>query len=121
MKSVIIVEDEAIIALLHKKILLRHGYNVITLASSKNEIIEKINKAIPDIIFMDIAMEEKTSGIDACFLIKEKYPDVKIFFVSAYPKYFFKNELRKIKYDGYIDKMAFERKIKSISKSGKDK
>ena len=69
-----------------------------------------------DVAFLDINMEYRTAGIDACRSIKEKCPEVKVYFLTAYSKDTFNNELAHIQYDGYIEKIGFEDTVEELLK-----
>ncbi len=116
MIKILIAEDDRILALYFKSLLIDMGFETksIAIADSGKKTVKLTQKLKPDIIFMDITMELEIDGIDACQVIKEADTTVKIVFVSAYPENFFKDKLKNIIYDGYIEKPF---KIESIKRS----
>lgn len=113
-KHIVIAEDEAIIAEMYEKYIKELGHEVVGIADTAADTIEKVCKLKPDIVFLDINMDYKTAGIDACRVIKQRCPEVRIYFVTAYGKEVYEKELAGIGYDGYIDKMYFFRELKNI-------
>jgi DNA-binding NarL/FixJ family response regulator len=81
--SILIVEDEVIIAMEIDSRLQNRGYNVIaTVASSENAIKIAIASK-PHVIIMDIHIQGSKDGIDAAREIFETYRPV-VIFISAY-------------------------------------
>ena len=118
MTKLIIVDDEVIFTVLLKKVISGLGHEILAIAHSGKDAVELTSKFNPDMVLMDIAMDYKTDGIDACKKIKKRRPEIKIFFLSAFDQFIFKNELKNITYDGYIDKsqlmMDMEGKLMTI-------
>jgi diguanylate cyclase (GGDEF)-like protein/PAS domain S-box-containing protein len=81
--SVLIVEDELIVALNLSKELEGLGYIIAGMASSETEAIELAQQNSPDVILMDINLESGGSGLTAAKQIR-KYSQVPIIFVTAY-------------------------------------
>ncbi|MDH4028718.1 MAG: response regulator [Nitrospirota bacterium] len=107
MKRVLIAEDEYITALWIKNVIKELGHEVVALVDTGEMAVKQALELRPDISFLDINMEQRNSGIDACRSIKKLCPSIKIYFLSAYPGNAFSEELAGIQYDGYIDKMDF--------------
>ncbi len=82
-KSILIVEDEGILAIGMESYLSLCGYNVIGIAASGERALQIADHKMPDLILMDIKLRGKMDGIDTAGLIKEK-SDVAIIFLSAY-------------------------------------
>lgn len=110
--NIIIAEDEVIIAESFVLVLEALGHKVIAIAYSGEEAVKKTLELKPDIVFVDIAMEYKTSGIDACKRIKESDCRSQVVFLSAYNEDLFFEELQKVNYDGFVDKVNFERDVR---------
>lgn len=83
MVDILIVEDEGLSALELKKILRLDGYNVPCIVSSGKEAIKKAIEIKPDLILMDIMLDDHITGIDAAMEIKEAL-DVPILYITAY-------------------------------------
>ena len=105
--QIMIVEDEFITCeYFSQHIQKQLGYEAAT-AHSKKEALDLVGKVKPDVIFMDIAMETSTAGIEACQEIKADHPEIRIYLVSAYTEENFKSSLITCKHNGYIDKTQF--------------
>ncbi|MBN2736225.1 MAG: response regulator [Spirochaetales bacterium] len=105
-KKILIVEDEILIAYQIKITLIQKGYTKVDVVHSKKAAIEYSRDNGPEIIFMDIAMEYETAGIDACVEIKRILGDsVKIYFLTSYSQDSFMALLQNVSYDGFIDKL----------------
>jgi CheY-like chemotaxis protein len=63
--SVLIVEDEAIVALDTQELLQGLGYGVCGIASSGEEAVEKAAAVRPDLVLMDIWLKGEMDGIEA--------------------------------------------------------
>ena len=82
--KIIIVDDHEVVRLGLKSLLDQYSqYEVISEASSANEVIQQVDDLDPDIILMDIRLSGK-SGIEACEEIKQKKPEIKIIMLTSY-------------------------------------
>ncbi len=81
--KVMIVEDEFIIALDLKDIVKGFGYNVIAVATSGNDAVEKASQFKPELVLMDIMLKGKIDGVEAADFIRQKL-DIPIVFVSSF-------------------------------------
>ncbi|MFM7023037.1 MAG: response regulator [Flavobacteriales bacterium] len=81
--SVLIVEDENIVAKDIQMSLEKMGYQVIGTASSGEKALEILMENQPDIILMDIMLKGKKSGIDTAEVVKEEY-ELPVIFLTAY-------------------------------------
>ncbi len=71
--KILIVEDEAIIALDIRNILSQYGYQVSGLASSGEESIQKARELNPDLVLMDIKLKGRMDGIEAGHEIHNRF------------------------------------------------
>lgn len=107
--TILIVEDEKIIAIDLKKTLEKLDYYVINIISSGEETLEFVKRNSPDLILMDIMLDGKLTGIETSQLIKLQ-KDIPVVFLSALTDH---QTLQKAKITepyGYIPK-PFEQKI----------
>jgi CheY-like chemotaxis protein len=81
-KTVLIVEDEAIIAWDMKQTLEQKGYSVAPVASSAQEAAEYTRRYQPDIILMDIKLKGKKNGIEA-FRDISKAVSIPVIFITG--------------------------------------
>lgn len=104
MTKILIAEDDSILSLYFKSLLIEMGYATVKTVNSGKKAFKSTKIFKPDVIFMDINMEHEKDGIDACLAIKKVDLIVKIVFVSAYPKNIFSDEFDNISYDDYMEK-----------------
>ncbi len=81
--KILICEDELIIAEFLKETCLELGYEVCGMAASKEDAIDKILFHQPDLILVDINMEERYSGIALAQYINEAIK-VPFIFITAF-------------------------------------
>jgi len=81
--SVLIVEDEIVLAMGMEYSLEEFGYEVTGIVTTADSAIEHAEKNKPDIILMDIKLKGEKSGIDAAKLIWSYYK-IPIVFLTSY-------------------------------------
>lgn len=81
--SILIVEDESLIARDIKLSLEGLGYGVIDIASSGEEAIDKTRELNPGLILMDIMLKGDIDGIEAAKIIYRDY-DIPVVFLTAH-------------------------------------
>ena len=82
--SILIAEDEGLIALHLQESLEKAGYNALDPVSSGEDVIEYVNAhAHPDLIIMDISLDGKLDGIGTAREIRKRF-DIPIIFLSAH-------------------------------------
>ena len=81
--SVLVVEDESIVAKDIQQSLIKLGYNVVGTASTGEKALALANELRPDIILMDIMLKGPMSGIDASAEIKKDL-SIPVIFLTAY-------------------------------------
>ncbi|GAB1544718.1 hypothetical protein NUACC21_73940 [Scytonema sp. NUACC21] len=81
--TILVVEDEGIVAKDLQKRLVKLGYNVPALASSGEEAIHMAEDIHPDLILMDIRLKGNIDGVEAVQQIQSKF-DVPIIYLTAY-------------------------------------
>jgi len=82
-QKLLIVEDEAIIAMDMQNLLLSSGYEVTAIVSSGEKALAVLEGTNPDFILMDIRLSGKLDGLETSRRIRERTP-VPIIFVTAY-------------------------------------
>jgi len=83
--NVMIIEDEAIIALHIKSIVDDIGHNVLGIARTHREAVDMARETSPELVLADISLADGSSGIDAVSDILAVM-DVPVIFVTAYPE-----------------------------------
>jgi len=115
MKTIIIVEDEAINALLLKEMLKSFDVEIIIL-SSGDELFKTIEEKNADLILMDVRLPG-INGYDLTKQTKEKYPNIPIIIQTAYA---FQTDIEKAESagcDAYLPKPIKKTNLISLIKS----
>jgi len=84
--SVLVIEDEAIIALDIVDIVRSLGHSVTGTARTHAEAVAMALSDPPDLILADIQLADKSSGIDAVNDILAQVPDIPVIFITAFPE-----------------------------------
>ena len=79
---IMIVEDEALVALNLQKILESLGYEVPTVVYSGEEALEQVADISPDLVLMDIQLAGAIDGIEAATQIRDRF-DIPLIYVTA--------------------------------------
>jgi CheY-like chemotaxis protein len=80
---VMIVEDEAVVALHLRQELNRLGYTVAGTATAGEQALKMIEEVFPDVILMDIHIQGEMDGIETASRIP-RYLHVPVIFLTAY-------------------------------------
>ena len=99
---VLLVEDDARLQTLARKILERHGYQVL-LASDGRVAVELASSGQPDLLLMDVSLPEM-DGLEATRLIKRTQPDLPIVALSAHAMERDRERTRDAGCDGFLSK-----------------
>ncbi len=83
--SVMIIEDEAIIALHIRSIVEGLGHSVTGIARTRTEAVALAEKARPELVLADISLADGSSGIDAVKDILSAM-SVPVIFITAFPE-----------------------------------
>ncbi|GAB1484076.1 hypothetical protein MASR2M78_28930 [Treponema sp.] len=81
--SILIVEDESIVAMDLRRRLELAGYEILGIALSAEAALESVAKRCPDLIMMDISLGGALDGVNVAQLIKAEY-DPAIIFLTAF-------------------------------------
>jgi len=82
MKTVLIVDDSALMRRIIRHIVIKNGYDVVGEATNGKLGVEKYKELRPDIVTMDMVMDEM-NGMEALKLIIEENPDANVIMVSS--------------------------------------
>ncbi len=80
---IMIVEDEAIVALEMEELLKKYGYDVVASAPSAEKGLKALSHLKPDLVLMDIRLKGAMTGIEAAEHILNNY-SVPVIFITAY-------------------------------------
>ncbi len=83
MRSVFIVEDEAVVAMELKDLLRNLGYNVCGHAFRGETALSQIPPAHPDLVLMDVNLGPGLSGLDVASALRSQM-NIPIIFITAY-------------------------------------
>jgi CheY-like chemotaxis protein len=81
--QILIVEDEAILAMNEQKLLQRMGYQVCGVTNNGKTAVEIARSRAPDLILMDIRIRGPIDGIQTAGRIR-RFSDVPVLYTSAY-------------------------------------
>src|SRR5688572_9651243 len=81
--SILIVEDEAIVAEDIRQTLLNQGYDPFAVAASAEEAISHSLERCPDLVLMDIRIQGPFDGIAAAAALRERF-DTPIVYLTAH-------------------------------------
>lgn len=90
---ILVVEDEQIIAADLTNKLRRMGHEVVGIAIAGHEAIKLAEHARPDLVLMDVQLEDGMTGTEAARLIQER-TGAKIIFLTAFPGVFLEEPAR---------------------------
>ena len=110
--SIMIIEDETIIAKDIENILLNHGYKISGIFSRAEDAIESLNASVPDLILMDVVLKGDMDGIEAADLINKKV-HVPIIFITAYADDITISRIKKTDPYGYFLKPFEEKELQT--------
>ncbi|MFQ5721992.1 MAG: response regulator, partial [Candidatus Aminicenantales bacterium] len=81
-KEVLLVDDDPDFLEMHTAVLEHKGYKVIAATSAK-ECLNKLEKTKPDIVILDVMMEQFDAGFKASEKIKQKYHDLPVMILTS--------------------------------------
>ena len=107
--KILIADDDAFLRLGLKGFIAQLDYaELIGEVQTGKDAIDHANKLRPDIVIMDISMEDEDDGLKATKAIKSKNPQIKVLIMSAHgDKEFVKRSIQ-YKADGYLVKGCSE-------------
>ncbi len=82
---ILIVDDHEVVRIGLRSLLERvPQFAVVGEADSGARAVELVNALRPDVVVMDIRMPQ-LNGVEACRIIKERHPQVKVIMLTSYP------------------------------------
>jgi len=110
--SVLIVEDDGLVALNLVQLLEKSGYDVPDPLISGEGAIDYVNISCPDLILMDIRLAGEIDGIGAAREIR-KSSGVPVIFLTAYSDLKQHPRLEEVNPAGFITKPFLEEEVRS--------
>ena len=83
---VLVIEDEAIIAMDITSIVTEMGHEVVGSARTRTEAVEISRRERVDLVLADIQLADNSSGIDAVNDILASHGEVPVIFITAFPE-----------------------------------
>ncbi len=111
--SIVIVEDESIIALNIKVFLTKSGYNVAGVFNSATNLLNFIKDNPVDLLLLDLKIQGEIDGIDTAQIVKEKY-NIPTILLTAYADDLTLERAKKIEPFGYLLKPYQDRELKTV-------
>lgn len=106
--NVIIVDDDAIVAMSMKTILqAQQDINVVATGNNGEDAVRLYREYKPDVLLTDIQMKNM-SGLEAAKIITKEYPDAKVLLLTTFQDDEYVMEALKTGAKGYILKQDFE-------------
>ena len=83
-QHILLVDDHEVVRLGLKALLERHpNFEVIAEASTAHDAVDLVEALSPDVVVMDIRLPGG-SGIEACEIIAERFPNTKVIMLTSY-------------------------------------
>lgn len=100
---IIVVEDEAITAMLVRTRLSEMGFTVLETCATGEDAVQAAETHAPDVVLMDINLAGEIDGIEAARLIGEKKA-VPVIFVTGYSDTQYRDRARALNPAGFLVK-----------------
>ena len=81
--DILIVEDEAVLAMVYLQLLRELGYNSVGLAFSGKDALAAVERGRPKLILLDIKLRGDLDGIEVAEIIRSRHA-VPIIYITAY-------------------------------------
>ena len=83
MATIIIAEDEKIVAKDIENKLKNSGYDILGVVSTGKELLNKVSESAPDLVLMDIKLDGEMDGIETAMKLRDGY-GVPVVYLTAY-------------------------------------
>jgi len=118
--SILIVEDDGLIALSLMQLLQKSGFDVPDPVVSGEEAIDYVRTSLPDLVLMDIRLAGKIDGIEASREIR-KYSGIPIIFLTAFYEMNLLTRAGEVSKSDFIVKPVIEKDLLSAIRKALDK
>ncbi len=112
MRSVLIVEDERIVAMDLQQTLAELGYDAYAIASSADEAILCASQRCPDVVLMDIRIKGRRDGIQTAEILRQRF-GVPVVYLTAHADDATIDRAKKTEPHGYLLKPVKEAELRS--------
>lgn len=115
MKKIMLVDDDADFIAMNKAVLENNGYKVVVAYSGK-ECIKKVKTEMPDLIVLDVMMDNKTDGFHVTYDLRnnEETKNIPILMVTSINKevpYKFERDDTWLPVDEFVEKPLEPQKL----------
>ncbi|MEZ4598164.1 MAG: diguanylate cyclase [Syntrophotaleaceae bacterium] len=107
----LLVEDEAFIALEIRSRLQDMGYDVCDICAQGRDAIQKVEELNPDLVLMDIGLPGGMSGIQAAIRVREDF-DIPVIYLTAHVDEEILEQARRTEPYGYLVKPFQDRELR---------
>ena len=101
MATIIIAEDEKIVAKDIENKLKKSGYDVLGVVSTGKELLNKVSESAPDLVLMDIKLDGEMDGIETAIKLRDGY-GVPVVYLTAYADKLTLTRINETKPGGYV-------------------
>lgn len=115
--NVLIVEDDKVLSLILTRMLNKMGLSIVGVSSNGHDAVQNAIKLKPDLILMDIMLDDDTDGIEAVKNIKYHIKDVQVIYITGNSDKANRDRAKEAGYHDYLIKpLLFDDLAASISK-----
>ncbi len=113
-ETILIVEDDGLIALYLTELMEKEGYRVVGSASSGEMVLRMLEKSPqPDLILMDIGLDGSLDGIETAQQVQQRF-SIPLIFVTAYTSESTLERVRDVTSRGFIGKPFLDHDILAL-------
>ena len=112
-ETVLVVEDDGLIALYMTELLENNGYLVSSTSSGEMALQALENSPAPDLILMDIGLSGSLDGIETLRQVRKQYT-IPVIFITAYSSPGILERIREVGPDGYIIKPFLDKDLLNL-------
>jgi CheY-like chemotaxis protein len=115
--NVLIVEDDKVLSLLLSKMVEKFGYTVVGTATAGQDAISKAKDIQPNLILMDVMLEDDIDGIEVMTALREASLDTPVIYITGNSDIYNRERAEKTGFIDYLVKpISFELLKESIQK-----
>jgi len=111
--KILIVEDDKVLSLLISRMVQKMDHNVIETVTKGADAIQTALKEQPDLILMDIMLEDDIDGIDAMLEIRQKKKELPVIFITGNSDPYNKERAQETNFIDYLIKPVNYQELKN--------
>lgn len=109
-KSILVVEDNIIIAMVTRKTLVNAGYLVSDILSNGMEAVAEVRRLCPDLILMDIQLDDGEDGIETMLEIHQ-FCSAPVIYLTGNSEVRSRDQASKTGFSGFLIKPVQPREL----------